>query len=139
MSSLAFSVLLDSHALSELAADAAGMRTWAALVKRTRSEMYVSTVTIAEATDGSPRDVKVRRALKSVNAPIAPSEPIAFDAGRLRAAAAGARRKSRDLTVDAIVAATALTLRPPVVVLTSDKPDLDLLLAGTGVEVRSLD
>ena len=139
MNPRAFSVLLDSHGLSALATDAAAMRAWVALVKRTRSEMYVSIVTITEATDGSPRDVKVRRALKSVNTPIPPSEPIAFDAGRLRAAAAGSRRKLRDLTVDAVVAATALTLRPPVVVLTSDKPDLDLLLAGTGVQVRALD
>jgi len=134
-----FSVLLDSHALSELASDAATMRTWAALVRRTRSEMYVSTVTITEVTDGTPRDANVRRTLKSINAPIPPSEPVAFAAGRLRAAATGGRRKPRDLTVDAIVAATALTLRPPVVVLTSDKPDLDLLLTGTDVEVRLVD
>ncbi|MCL2468457.1 MAG: twitching motility protein PilT [Micrococcales bacterium] len=138
MNTRAFSVLLDAHGLSALATDAAAMRTWLALVKRTGSELYVSTVTIAEATDGTSRDVNVRRALKGVNPPIPPSEPIAFEAGRLRAAATASRRKPRDLTIDALVAATALTLRPPVVVLTSDTPDLDLLLAGTSVQVRSL-
>jgi len=134
----AFSLVLDSHALSELASNARSMRTWMALVDRTGSDLYVSTVTLAEVTDGSARDAHVRRALRNLNLPIPPTEDIAFHAGRLRATAAGSRRKPRDLTVDAIVAATALTLRPPVVVLTSDKPDLDLLLDGTGVDVRAV-
>ena len=130
--------MLDSHALSELARDAPSMRAWMALADRTGSDLYVSTVTLTEVSDGTARDAHVRRALQNLNTPIPPSVAIAFHAGRLRATAAGSRRKPRDLTVDAIVAATALTLRPPVVVLTSDKPNLDRLLDGTGVDVRSL-
>jgi hypothetical protein len=42
------------------------------------------------------------------------------------------------LTVDAIVAATALTLPTPVVVLTSDVSDLSLLLADTTVIVDGI-
>jgi predicted nucleic acid-binding protein len=112
------------------------MRTWATLVKRSDSELYASTVTVTEVSDGSARDARVRRAVRALDSLIPPTEAIAFHAGRLRAAATTSRRKPRDLTVDAIVAATALTLRPPVIVLTSDKPDLDLLLDGTGVDVR---
>jgi predicted nucleic acid-binding protein len=107
-------------------------------VMLTGSQLYASTVTLTEVSDGSARDARVRRVLRALDSVIPPSETIAFDAGRLRAAAATSRRKPRDLTVDAIVAATALTLRPPVIVLTAGKPDLDLLLDGTGVDVRSV-
>jgi len=47
----------------------------------------------------------------------------------LRAAAAARRRKPRESTVDALVVATACTLPRPVVILTSDTSDIDLLLA----------
>ena len=47
-------------------------------------------------------------------------------------------RHNRDTSVDAVIAATALILHPPVVVLTSDKPDFDLLLEGTGIVVEHL-
>jgi hypothetical protein len=40
------------------------------------------------------------------------------------------------MTVDAVVAATALALHGPVVVLTADDGDLDLLLADTPVKVE---
>jgi predicted nucleic acid-binding protein len=46
----------------------------------------------------------------------------------------GVRRKKRDLTVDAIVAATAVELAPSVVV-TADKSDLELLVDGFDVKV----
>ena len=63
---------------------------------------------------------------------------IGYRAGQLRATAVRVRRKRRDLTVDAIVAATALTLPAPVVVLTSDPEDLRLLLAGTRIAVAAV-
>lgn len=40
------------------------------------------------------------------------------------------------MTVDAVVAATALAVPGPAVVLTSDGADLRLLLAGTDVRVE---
>lgn len=91
----------------------------------------------SEVTDGTSRDIGVRRVAKTLDREVV-SEQIGYRAGRLRAAAASSRRKPRDLTVDAIVAATALTLRAPVVVLTSDPTDLRLLLTSTAVKVESI-
>lgn len=94
-------------------------------------------VTLAEVTDGSARDAGVRRAAEALRVePV--TEEIGHGAGRLRAAAAASRRKARDMTVDAVVAATALALRGPVVVLTADDGDLDLLLADTRVKVEKV-
>jgi hypothetical protein len=47
------------------------------------------------------------------------------------------RRKKRDLTVDAIVAATAVELAPSVVI-TGDASDLALLLDGFDVKIAGL-
>lgn len=58
-------------------------------------------------------------------------------AGALRARADSGRRKKRDLTVDAIVAATAAELAPSVVI-TADKPDLELLVDGYDVKVSAV-
>lgn len=131
------SILLDAHALSSLADEARSMREWVAWAVRTGSTIHVSALTLAETTDGTPRDARVRRAAKAlVIEPVTPG--IGYSAGALRAKAASSRRKPRDLTVDAVIAATALTLRMPVVVLTSDKPDVGLLLEGSGIAVEGL-
>lgn len=98
--------------------------------------MYASCLTLAEVTDGTAGDVAVRRAVKAVRLVDVGAE-IGCRAGQLRAVAAASRRKHRDLPVDAVVAATALTLPMPVVVLTSDAEDLRLLLAGENVRDRS--
>ncbi|MFT4217051.1 MAG: hypothetical protein QM619_07690 [Micropruina sp.] len=55
-------------------------------------------------------------------------------AGVLREHAEPLRRKKRDLTVDAVVAAVAISLQPAVIV-TGDPADLRLLTAGTDVKV----
>jgi predicted nucleic acid-binding protein len=113
------------------------MQPWAAFVRRTDSTLHASTVTIAEVTDGSSRDVNVRRVAKAVRLQDVTPD-IGFHAGALRAAAASSRRKQRDLTVDAIIAATALTLLGRVVVLTSDESDLGLLLDGSPVRIERI-
>ncbi len=66
------------------------------------------------------------------------TDQIGYRAGSLRARASVARRKPRDLTVDAVVAATALVLPGPTIVLTSEQSDLGLLLAGTAVRVEAM-
>jgi predicted nucleic acid-binding protein len=131
------SILLDAQALSALAADDRRMQAWATVVHRTDSTLHASTVTLVEATDGSPRDANVRRVSKAIRLePV--SETIGYRAGQLRAAASSTRHKPRDLTVDAVVAATALMLTEPTVVLTSDPGDLRRLLAGTHVTVEPI-
>lgn len=128
------SILLDSEALSLIATDAASAKVWMAVTLRTDSVLYASAATLAEVTDGSGRDALIRRARAFVRIePVTPN--IGFQAGRLRARSADSRRKPRDLTVDAIVAATALALPSPRVVVTSDPADLKLLLADTPVKV----
>lgn len=113
------------------------MQPWATFARRTDSLLHASTVTLAEVTDGSARDANVRRVAKAIRLePLTPD--IGYHAGALRAVATASRRKLRDLTVEAIVAATALTLAVPVVVLTSDDSDLTLLLGGSPVRVERI-
>ena len=59
---------------------------------------------------------------------------IATRAGALRERAEAARRKKRDLTVDAVVAAIAIGVAPSVV-LTADVDDMKLLTQGHDVRV----
>lgn len=128
------SILLDAEALSALAQGEKRMQAWAEVARRTDSILYASTATLAEVTDGTARDARVRRAVKAVRL-IEVTGGIGYRAGALRAKAVAGRRKARSLTVDALVAATATALTPPVVVLTSDRADLVLLLSGTDVKV----
>lgn len=130
-------ILLDAEALSALAADDRRMQAWATVARRTDSTLHASTVTLAEVVDGTARDARLRRAVKGVRL-VDVTEAIGFTAGRLRAAGSSTRRKLRDLTVDAIVAATALQLPAPVVVLTSAPRDLKLLLAETPIKIENV-
>lgn len=131
------SILLDAEALSALARDDRRMQGWATFAKRSDSVIYAPSLTLAEVTDGTARDVAVRRAVKAVRL-VDVGPEIGYRAGHLRASAADSRRKPRDLTVDAVVAATALALPTPAVVLTSDPEDLRLLLAGHGLRVEAI-
>lgn len=131
------SILLDAEALSALAGDGRRMQAWATFAKRSDSVIYASCVTLAEVTDGTARDAAVRRAVKAVRL-VDVGPDIGYRAGQLRSTAAASRRKQRDLTVDSVVAATALTLPLPVVVLTSDPEDLRLLLAGHDVRIETI-
>ncbi|MFZ2479942.1 MAG: PIN domain-containing protein [Propioniciclava sp.] len=131
------SILLDAEALSALARDDRSMQAWATFAKRSDSVVYASCLTLAEVTDGTARDAAVRRAVKAVRLVVV-GEDVGYRAGQLRSAAATSRRKHRDLTVDAVVAATALTLPTPVIVLTSDPADLRLLLVDHDVRIEAI-
>ena len=85
---------------------------------------------------GAPSDAAIWHVLGKVPTLDLP-QGVAMRAGALRARADKARRKKRDLTVDAIVAATAVELAPSVV-LTADKSDLELLVDGFHVKVSSI-
>jgi predicted nucleic acid-binding protein len=122
------SLLLDADALSKLAANEPPMQPWLAFVAAQHAVMYVSAATLAELVDGTSRDAAVHRVVKTEATCEVVSETIGYEAGRLRAKAASSRRKPRELTVDALVVATACALPRPVVILTSDTGDIDLLL-----------
>ena len=133
----AHSLLLDSEALSAAAQDQRVMQPWLELARQSDLVLYVSAATLAEVTDGSARDALVRRIVKAMRVVPVTAE-IGYSSGGLRHVAATTRRKARDLTVDAIVAATAVMLPPPTIVLTSDPDDLRLLLQDTQVRVEGL-
>lgn len=129
------SIVLDTGALSALADGSRAMQAWAEVARRTDSVLYASTVTLAEATDGSAaRDTRLRIAAKAVRL-LDVTPDLGYSAGALRAKAAG-RRKARDATIDALIAATAAAVPAPAVVLTSDVGDLGRLLSGTAVVVE---
>lgn len=131
------SILLDAEALSAISRDDRSMQAWATFAKRSDSVLYVSCLTLTEVTDGTARDAAVRRVSKAARL-VDVNQDIGYRAGQLRATAAVSRRKHRDLTVDAMVAATAVTLPRPVVVLTSDPDDLRLLLDGHDVRIEAI-
>lgn len=131
------SILLDAEALSSLAGAERRMQAWAEVARRTDSVLYASTATLPEVTDGTPRDAPVRHATKALVRLLDVDPATGYLAGAMRAAAKG-HRKARDLTVDALVAATATGLRSPTVVLTSDPDDLQLLLTDHDVKVEAV-
>lgn len=133
----AYSLLLDSEALSAAAQDQRVMQPWLELARQSDFVLYVSAATLAEVTDGSARDALVRRIVKAMRVVPVTAE-IGYSSGGFRHVATTTRRKARDLTVDAVVAATAVTLPPPTIVLTSDPDDLRLLLQDTQVRVEGL-
>ena len=130
------SILLDAEALSALASADRRMQAWATAARTIDATLYVSALTFAEVADGTARDASVRRAAKAVRV-LPVDEHLGYLAGKLRAGSSS-RRKPRDLTVDAVVAATALSLPTPTVVLTCDVDDLSSLLADTTVEVSAI-
>ena len=130
-------IVADAEAVALIAVRDRQMLPWLAWLKQHDARLYITGATLAEVTDGTSRDVAVRRVVAS--ATIVPTdEAIGFQAGKLRAEAAGVRKKPRDLTVDAIVAATARSLPSPAVVITGDPDDFNLLLQGSTVRVERI-
>jgi len=95
--------------------------------------VVIPTVVLAEVATGAPTDAAIWHVLGKIPTVDLP-ESVAMRAGTLRSRAERTRRKKRDLTVDAIVAATAVELAPSVV-LTADRSDLELLTDGFDVKV----
>jgi predicted nucleic acid-binding protein len=129
------SLVLDASALTAAAAGADRMRAWFRAALQANRLPVVSALTLTEVTDGSSRDAQIRRVDKRLEIRDVTPE-IGYTAGAMRARVR--RSKQRDLTVDAVVAATAASLPGPVLVLTADPDDLTALLAGTDVRVAAI-
>ncbi|GAA1528141.1 PIN domain-containing protein [Nocardioides humi] len=129
-------VILDSEGLAGVGRNDRVVAHRLAAARDNGQRVILPAVVAAEVITGGPTDVGVYRAMKRLIA-----EPISVDlaarAGQLRERAGRARRKKRDLTVDAIVAAVAIA-RAPSVVLTADPDDLQLLTEGHDVRVIGL-
>jgi len=114
-------LILDADGVNKIAAADPRAQAALAAARRRDARVVVSAVTLAETLRGGQRDVPVHRVLDRVTQ-LSVSPAIGRNAGELLGSTAlvGA-------TVDAIVAATALDLPGPVLVLTSDPGDLRAL------------
>jgi predicted nucleic acid-binding protein len=124
--------VLDAEAVSALVRRTARIQTVLDTALTRRSHIIVPAVVLAEVMTGAPSDAAYWQVLKRL-AVVDTTARIAARAGALREAAQAVRRKKRDLTIDAIVAATAAE-HTPAIVVTGDPADLKLL-AGPGVKV----
>ncbi|MFT4166227.1 MAG: type II toxin-antitoxin system VapC family toxin [Microlunatus sp.] len=126
-------LILDSEAVSALAEKRKGMAERLAAALQADHRVVIPTVVLAEVATGAPTDAAIWHLLGRIPTVDLP-DGVSMRAGALRTRADRVRRKRRDLTVDAIVAATAVELAPSVVI-TADPSDLELLVDGFDVLV----
>ncbi|MGW5642621.1 type II toxin-antitoxin system VapC family toxin [Saccharopolyspora sp. NPDC003752] len=117
-------LVLDSEGLSKLAAGDGRARAYLETARLRRSRVVVSAITLTEVLRGCARDALVYRVLSRVSVvPVTPE--LARAAGELLGATGLSGHRC---AIDAVVAATALELARPVVLLTSDPDDLSKLV-----------
>ncbi len=117
-------LVLDAEGLSKLAAGDARVRGYLDSARARGARVAVSAVTLTEALRGGPRDAAVHRVLARITVmPV--TTTIARRAGELLGTTALSGHRC---AIDAIVAATALDLERPVVVLSSDPDDMNRLV-----------
>ncbi|WP_253776219.1 type II toxin-antitoxin system VapC family toxin [Goodfellowiella coeruleoviolacea] len=122
-------LVLDSEGLAKLADGDQRARAYLEVARARRARVVVSAVTLAEVLRGNARDVLVHRVLSRVVI-----TPVTPELGRAAGELLGATGLSgHRCAIDAVVAATALGLPRPVVLLTSDVNDLTRLVEEPGV------
>jgi predicted nucleic acid-binding protein len=117
-------LVLDSEGLVKLASGDARARAYQDTARANRGRVVVSAITLAEVLRGGPRDAPVHRVLSRI-AVAAVTPEIARRAGELLGLTGLSGHRC---AIDAVVAATALSLGRPVVLLTSDPDDLARLV-----------
>jgi predicted nucleic acid-binding protein len=117
-------VVLDSEGLSKLAAGDARVRGYLDSARARRARVAVSAITLTETLRGGPRDAALHRVLSRITV-VPVTAQIARQAGELLGATG---LSSRRCAIDAVVAATALGLERPIVLLTSDPDDMNRLI-----------
>jgi predicted nucleic acid-binding protein len=117
-------LVLDSEGLSKLAAGDARVRAFLETARVRGARIVVSAITLAEVLRGGSRDASVHRVLsRIVTVPVAPE--LGRAAGELLGASGMSGHRH---AIDSVVAATALVMARPVVLLTSDPDDLTRLV-----------
>lgn len=117
-------LLLDSEGLAKLAAGHPRVRGYLEIARTRRARVAVSAVTLTEVLRGGPRDAALHWVLSRILVfPVTPA--LARSAGELLGSTGLAGHRC---AIDAIVAATALGLERPVLLLTSDPDDLSKLV-----------
>ncbi len=117
-------LVLDGEGLSKLAAGDARVRAYLDSARARGARVAVSAVTLTEALRGSPRDAAVHRVLARI-AVVPVTAAIARRAGELLGTTGLSGHRC---AIDAVVAAIALDLERPVVLLTSDPDDMNRLV-----------
>jgi predicted nucleic acid-binding protein len=118
-------LVLDGEGLSKLAAGDARARGYLDSARARGARVTVSAVTLTEVLRGGPRDAAVRRVLARI-AVVPVTAAIARRAGELLGTTGLSGHRC---AIDAVVAATALDLERPVVLLTSDPDDMNRLVS----------
>jgi predicted nucleic acid-binding protein len=129
-------LILDSEAVSALTEQRDGMAERLAAAQQADHRVLIPAVVLAEVATGAPSDAAIWHVLGKIPTLDLP-QGVAMRAGALRSRGERVRRKKRDLTVDAIVAATAVELAPSVVI-TADMSDLEVLVEGFDVKVSAV-
>jgi predicted nucleic acid-binding protein len=117
-------LVLDSEGLSKLAAGDARVRGYLSTALARRAQVAVSAITLTETLRGGSRDATVHRVLSRINV-VPVTVQIARRAGELLGTTGLSGHRC---AIDAVVAATALGLERPIVLLTSDLDDLNTLV-----------
>ncbi|MCL2467575.1 MAG: twitching motility protein PilT [Micrococcales bacterium] len=108
-----------------------------AVLVEQHQRMVVPAVILAELMTGKPTDAAVWHAVNRLVV-MDTDAHIAADAGARREQATATRPKKRDLTIDALVVATAARLAPAVII-TGDPNDIRLLVGEDDITVTTLD
>jgi predicted nucleic acid-binding protein len=118
-------LVLDGEGLSKLAAGDARVRGYLDSARVRGARVAVSALTLTETLRGGPRDATVHRVLARI-AVVPVTAAIARRAGELLGTTGLSGHRC---AIDAVVAATALDLERPVVLLTSDPDDMNRLVS----------
>jgi len=122
------SLILDSERLSKLAAGDQRARGYLETAIARHARVTASAITLTEVLRGDKRDAAVHRVLSRITiVPVTPE--IARRAGELLGATGLSGHRC---AIDAVVAATALAMERPAVLLTSDPDDLTRLVEEPG-------
>ena len=117
-------VVLGSEGLSKLAAGDDRVRAYLDSARARRARVATSAITLTETLRGGPRDAAVHRVLPRITV-VPVTAQIARRAGELLGATGLSGHRC---AIDAVVAATALGLKRPIVLLTSDPDDMNRLV-----------
>lgn len=118
------SLILDSEGLSKLARGDQRARGYLETAIARRARVAVSAITLAEVLRGDKRDAAVHRVLSRITI-MSVTPEIARRAGELLGATGLSGHRC---AIDAVAAATVLTMERPAVLLTSDLDDLSRLV-----------
>ena len=117
-------LVLDSEGLSKLAVGDARTRAYFDTARARRARVATSAITLTETLRGGPRDANVHRVLSRITV-VPVTAQIARRAGELLGATGLSGHRC---AIDAVVAATALGLERPIVLLTGDPDDMNMLV-----------